>query len=131
MIEPRIIDLKDAAKENTFFRKVLFTTATSQLVVMSLVPGEEIGTETHDGDQLLYAVKGEGIAVINGVKESFEKGTIVCVPGGTPHNVINKGDEALKLFTIYAPPQHRSGTIHATKADAAAEESRTLEATLA
>jgi mannose-6-phosphate isomerase-like protein (cupin superfamily) len=129
MIEPRIIDVKDAAKENTFFRKVLFTTATSQLVVMSLLPGEEIGTEIHDGNQLLYAVKGVGIAVINGVRESFEKGTIFCVPAGKSHNVINNSEDALKLVTIYAPPQHRSGTIHATKADAAAAETRISEAT--
>ena len=74
MIEPRIIDVKDAATENIFFRKALFTATNSQLVVMSILPGEEIGAEIHDGDQLLYAVRGHGLAVINGAKEPFEKG---------------------------------------------------------
>jgi mannose-6-phosphate isomerase-like protein (cupin superfamily) len=122
MIEPRILDAKEAAKHNTFFRTVLFTADKSQLVVMSLLPGEEIGAEIHNGDQLLYAVKGEGVAVINGTREPFEKGTILYVPAGAPHNVINTGEHPLKLFTIYAPPQHAPGTIHETKADADAAE---------
>jgi mannose-6-phosphate isomerase-like protein (cupin superfamily) len=122
VIEPRIIDIKRAAKENIFFRKVLVTANKSQVVLMSLIPGEEIGTESHDGDQLLYAVKGEGVAVINGVQEPFEKGTMLCVPAGAEHNVINTGDEPFKLFTIYAPPQHAAGTVHETKAGAEAAE---------
>lgn len=122
MIEPRIIDIKRAAKENSFFRKVLVTANKSQVVLMSLIPGEEIGTESHDGDQLLYAVKGDGVAVINGVQEPFEKGTMLCVPAGAEHNVINTGGEPFKLFTIYAPPQHADGTVHETKAGAEAAE---------
>jgi mannose-6-phosphate isomerase-like protein (cupin superfamily) len=122
MMEPRVLDAKESAKRNTFFRKVLFTTEKSQLVVMSLLPREEIGTEAHDGDQLLYAVKGEGVAVINDAREPFEKGAILCVPARAPHNVINTGEQPLKLFTIYAPPQHAPGTIHETKADAEAAE---------
>jgi mannose-6-phosphate isomerase-like protein (cupin superfamily) len=118
VIEPRIVDLKRAAKENGFFRKVLITAAKSQVVLMSLLPGEEIGTEVHEGDQLLYAVKGDGVAVINGVREPFEKGTMFCVPAGTEHNVINTGHEPFRLFTVYAPPQHADGTIHRTKAEA-------------
>ena len=118
MIEPRIIDVKEAAKENSFFRKVLFTAAKSQVVLMSLLPGEEIGTEVHRGDQLLYAVRGEGVALINGRRVDFEKGTIFCVPAGAQHNVINIGKQPLKLFTIYAPPEHADGTIHETKAEA-------------
>jgi mannose-6-phosphate isomerase-like protein (cupin superfamily) len=118
MIEPCILDAKEAAKGNSFFRKVLFTAEKSQLVVMSLLSGEEIGTEIHSGDQLLYVVKGDGVAVINDAQEPFEKGAILCVPAGAPHNVINTGDQPLKLFTIYAPPQHAPGTIHETKADA-------------
>ena len=124
MMEPRILEAKEAAKHNTFFRKVLFTAEKSQLVVMSLLPSEEVGMEIHDGDQLLYAVKGEGLAVINGAREPFEKGAILCVPAGAPHNVINSGERPLKLFTIYAPPQHAPGTIHETKADAEAAEAR-------
>ncbi|MGH2491878.1 MAG: cupin domain-containing protein [Candidatus Limnocylindria bacterium] len=82
MIEPRLVDIKRAAKENTFFRKVLHTSPKTQVVVMSLEPGEDIGAESHDGDQLLYAVKGRGTAVFSGVQEPFEKGTLICVPSG-------------------------------------------------
>ncbi|HEY6201769.1 MAG TPA: cupin domain-containing protein [Candidatus Limnocylindria bacterium] len=124
MLEPRIIELKDAAKENDSFRKVVFTAAKSQVVLMSLLPGEEIGAESHDGDQLLYAVKGEGVAVINGAREPFEKGAILCVPAGALHNVVNTGERPMKLFTVYAPPQHAAETIHATKADADAAETQ-------
>jgi mannose-6-phosphate isomerase-like protein (cupin superfamily) len=124
MLEPRIIELKEAAKQNDSFRKVVFTAAKSQVVLMSLLPGEEIGAEIHDDDQLLYAVKGEGVAVINGVREPFEKGAILCVPAGAQHNVINTGERPMKLFTIYAPPQHAPDTIHETKADAEAAESQ-------
>jgi mannose-6-phosphate isomerase-like protein (cupin superfamily) len=124
VIEPRTIEIKRAAKENSFFRKVLATTSTSQVVLMSLLPGQEIGTETHEGDQLLYAVNGEGVAVTNGVEEPFEKGTMFCVPAGAEHNVINTGDEPFKLFTIYAPPQHAGGTVHKTKAEAEAAEAQ-------
>lgn len=122
MTGSRIIDVKEEAKENTAFRKVIFTASHSQLVLMSLLPGEEIGTEVHGVDQLLYAVKGEGVAVIGPAKVAFEKGAVFCVPAGTTHNVINTGDHPLKLFTVYAPPQHAEGTIHPTKADAAAAE---------
>ena len=122
MSERSIFDVKSGARENSFFRKVLFTAPLSQLVVMSLLPHEEIGAETHDGDQMLYAVKGGGVAVINGAKEPFEKGMIFCIPAGALHNVINTGEEPLKLFTIYAPPQHAPGTIHKTKVEAEAAE---------
>lgn len=123
MIEPSVIDAKEATKENSNFRKVLFTGTRSQLVVMALLPGEEIGTEVHgEIDQLLYVVKGQGVAVFGNVKETLAKGAVFCVPAGTTHNVINTGDEPLKLFTVYSPPQHAPGTIHATKADAAAAE---------
>jgi mannose-6-phosphate isomerase-like protein (cupin superfamily) len=118
VIEPHVIELKDAAKQNTLFRKVLFTAARSQLVIMSLLPGEQIGSEVHEGDQLVYATKGHGIAVIGGREVPFDKGTILCIPAGAMHNVINREDEPLKLFTIYAPPQHTPGTIHGTKAEA-------------
>jgi mannose-6-phosphate isomerase-like protein (cupin superfamily) len=123
MIEPTVIDAKKVTKENSDFRKVLFTGTRSQLVVMALLPGEEIGTEVHgEIDQLLYVVKGQGVAVFGNVKEALAKGAVFCVPAGTTHNVINTGDEPLKLFTVYSPPQHAPGTIHATKADADAAE---------
>ncbi len=118
MTQPYVVNVTKAAKENDFFRKVLFTGAKSQLVLMSLLPGEEIGTEVHEVDQILYAVEGDGKAVLEGVAEKFEQGEIVFVPAGVQHNVINADDEPMKLFTIYAPPEHAAGTIHRTKAEA-------------
>jgi mannose-6-phosphate isomerase-like protein (cupin superfamily) len=120
--KPYVTDLKHAAKENRSFRTVLYTAANSQLVLMTLQPGEEIGSEVHEVDQLLYAVDGEGEAMIGGSSHPFEKGIVVCVPAGTEHNVINTGDKPLRLFTVYAPPQHPAGTVHETKADALAAE---------
>jgi mannose-6-phosphate isomerase-like protein (cupin superfamily) len=124
MTEARVIDAKEEAKENDAFRKVLFTSDRSQLVVMSLRPGEDIGEEVHDADQLLYAVKGEGTAVIDGKKMEFEKGAMFCVPAGTRHNVMNTDDEPMKLFTVYTPPQHAPGTVHQTKEDAKKAEAK-------
>jgi mannose-6-phosphate isomerase-like protein (cupin superfamily) len=128
MVEPMVIDVKELAKDNTFFRRVVFTGAKSQLVLMSLHPTEEIGVEAHDVDQLLFVVKGEGQAVIDGKTSALEKGTMICVPAGARHNVINMGDESMKLFTVYAPPQHAPGTIHATKLDAVAAETERVPA---
>lgn len=127
MTDSTVLQIKKAAKENDAFRKVLFTGPKTQVVLMSLRPGEDIGTEVHTVDQLLYAVKGDGVAVINGKTEPFQKGSVFCVVAGTTHDIVNTGDEPMKLFTIYAPPQHPAGTIHQTKADAQAAESRTAE----
>jgi mannose-6-phosphate isomerase-like protein (cupin superfamily) len=114
-------NMKKIGKENDFFRKVLFTGAKSQLVLMSLEPGEEIGEEVHSVDQVIYAVDGEGEVVLDGAPTEFDKGFIVFVPAGVRHNVINTDDEPMKLFTVYAPPQHADGTVHRTKSDAEAE----------
>jgi mannose-6-phosphate isomerase-like protein (cupin superfamily) len=118
MTQSYLADIKKAAKDNEFFRRVLFTTDRSQLVLMSLLPGEEIGPEVHDADQILYALDGEGAVVLDGANRDFEKGMIVFVPAGVRHNVINKDDEPMKLFTLYAPPQHASTAVHRTKAEA-------------
>lgn len=117
-----VTDIKKATKDNEFFRNVLYTTKKSQVVVMSLRPGEEIGTEVHDGDQILYIVEGEGLAVLDDSEEDVEKGSIIVVPTGVRHNVMNTDDEPLKLFTIYAPPQHAPGTIQPTREEARAAE---------
>lgn len=114
----KVIDVKEQAKENEDFRKELFTADHAQITIMSLRPGEDIGEEVHDGEQLIYAVKGKGVAVMDGAERAFEKGAIFCVPAGTKHNVKNTADEPMKLFTVYAPPQHAPGTVHKTKADA-------------
>ena len=116
MTQGYVVNIKKAAKDNDFFRKVLFTGTQSQLVLMSLRPGEEIGTEVHKVDQILYVVDGEGKVVLDGVDKELDKGEIVFVPAGVQHNVINTDDEPMKLFTIYAPPQHAAGTMHRTKA---------------
>lgn len=117
-----VVDMEKLAGENEFFRKVLYTADKSQLVVMSLNAGEEIGLEVHDGDQILCIVKGAGTAVIGGIEHGIGAGSVVFVPAGMNHNVICGVGEAMKLFTIYAPPQHRAGTVHRTKLEAEASE---------
>jgi mannose-6-phosphate isomerase-like protein (cupin superfamily) len=126
MTQGYVVNIKKDAKENDFFRKVLFTGTKSQLVLMSLRPGEEIGTEVHKVDQVLYVVDGEGKVVLDGIDKEFEKGEIAFVPAGVKHNVINTDDEPMKLFTIYAPPQHAAGTVHRTKAAAEQAEPEAL-----
>jgi mannose-6-phosphate isomerase-like protein (cupin superfamily) len=111
------IDLKEAAKENDSYRKVLFTGAFSQLVVMSLAEGEEIGLEKHDVDQFIYVVDGEGTGMLEGSEEELEKGDAICVPAGTWHNVVNGGDEPMKLITVYSPPEHAAGLVEEEKGD--------------
>lgn len=127
MTQTYVLNIKKAAKDNGFFRKVLFTGTKSQVVLMSLEPGEEIGTEVHEVDQIIYAVEGDGEVVIEGVEKDFEKGVIAFIPAGAQHNVLNTKDKPMKLFTIYAPPEHAAGTIHRTKAEAEAAEAKTLK----
>jgi mannose-6-phosphate isomerase-like protein (cupin superfamily) len=115
-------DLKEITKENDDFRRVLFTGGYAQLVVMTINAGDDIGEEVHAVDQVLYAVEGEGEATLEGKATKFEKGDVVAVPAGIRHNIRNTHREPLKLFTIYAPPQHSAGTIHASKAGALAAE---------
>ena len=110
-----VANIKKAAKDNDYFRDVIFTAAKSQLVLMSLKRDEEIGTEVHDGDQVIYVVDGDGFAVLDGSKHDIEKGSIIFVPTGVRHNVVNSGDEPMKLFTVYAPPQHAAGTVEPNK----------------
>jgi len=117
-----VANLKKAAKENDCFRDVLFTAPKSQLVLMSLQQDEEIGMEVHDGDQVIYLVDGEGFAVVGDSKHEIEKGSVVFVPTGVRHNVVNTGDEPMKLFTIYAPPQHAAGTVEPRKERAYVED---------
>ena len=112
-------DIKKLTKENTNFRQVLHTGRYSQIVAMCILVNEEIGEETHTNtDQMLFFVEGEGEAILNGETRKVEEHDVVFVPAGTKHNFKNIGDEDLKLFTVYAPPEHPDGTIHKTKADA-------------
>jgi len=106
--------------ENVNFRQVIFTGTHSQLVLMSLRPNEEIGMEVHPKvDQFFRFEQGEGKVIINGEENLVSDGSAVVVPAGAQHNVINTSAEReLKLYTIYSPPNHPAGTVHATKEDA-------------
>lgn len=110
--------------ENSDFRRVIFTGPNSQLVLMNLQPGEEIGMEVHNVDQFLRIEKGEGKVVLDGEESPVADGTAIVVPAGTQHNVINTGSEEMKLYTLYSPPNHKPGTIHKTKAEAEQAESK-------
>jgi mannose-6-phosphate isomerase-like protein (cupin superfamily) len=105
-----------ATKENKFFRQVLFTGKKSQLVVMSIKKGGDIGEETHANvEQILFFSKGEGKAVLDGVESPITKGDVVVVTPGTKHNFINTGKGSLKVYTVYCPPNHIDGRIHKTR----------------
>jgi mannose-6-phosphate isomerase-like protein (cupin superfamily) len=112
-------DIVKRAKANSYFREVLATGPHSQIVVMSIPPGGEIGSEVHpDIDQVLVFVQGEGEAILDGAKSAVGVDRLVHVPAGTRHNFVNTGKTDLRLYTIYAPPEHAPGTIHKTKAEA-------------
>jgi mannose-6-phosphate isomerase-like protein (cupin superfamily) len=115
-------DIVEVAKANTLFRKELVTGPHSQIVIMSLKPGEDIGEEVHQVDQTLAFVLGEGKAVLNDKESHIASGHLVFVPAGTKHNFINTGMVDMKLYTVYAPAEHKPGTVHATKKDAEGEE---------
>lgn len=107
------------AKANSYFREVLATSVNTQVVVMSIEVGGEIGMETHGReDQVLVFVEGIGKAIVGGVIQIVEAGDLILVPAGTEHNFINKGNVPLKLYTTYSPPHHPDGTIHEKKSDA-------------
>jgi mannose-6-phosphate isomerase-like protein (cupin superfamily) len=116
-----VADIEDKTKVNKDFRRVLYTGKHLQLVLMSLRPGEDIGEETHaDVDQFFRVEKGKGVVWIDGVRKKVENDTAIVVPAGARHNVKNTGETPMKLYTLYAPPEHVDGTVRATKADAEA-----------
>ena len=116
-------DIETLTEENGDFRRVLYTGKNLQLVLMALQPGEEIGEEVHnDRDQFFRVEKGKGEIVIDGVATKIKSDIAMIVPAGARHNVRNTGDKALRLYTLYAPPEHVDGTVHATKADADASD---------
>ena len=117
------VDIVAAAKANTFFREVLSTGPNAQVVVMSIPPGGEIGEEVHEHvDQVLAFVEGTGVAILEGEESAVGPDRLVHVPAGMRHNFVNRGPGDLRLYTVYAPPQHAQGTIHHTKAEADADE---------
>ena len=122
-------NIEDATLGNTNFREVLFTGANTQLTVMRLAPGEEIGVEMHHHlDQFIRVEAGKARVTLGPSRDevsdihNLEDDWAVMVPGGTWHNVINTGDGDLKLYSLYSPPEHPDGTVHATKAEADAAE---------
>lgn len=112
--------IEKITEENNFFRKVVFTSQHQQLVVMSLLPGEEIGLEVHEiTDQFLRIEKGEGKVIMDGEEKMIKEGDAIIVPAGTKHNIINTSATApMKLYTIYSPPHHKDQIVHKTKTDA-------------
>ena len=113
-----LINMEKATLENDNFRRVLNTANNSQLVVMSLLPGEEIGMEVHDLDQFIRIESGRGKVILDGEEQEVEDDWAVVIPAGVEHNVINTSDsEKMKLYSIYSPPEHPDGTVHPTKAD--------------
>lgn len=116
-------NIEEQTLGNDNYRKVVYTAKHSQLVLMSLKPGEEIGEEVHeDGDQFFRVDKGEGKVIIDGNESAITDGFAVVVPAGAKHNVINtSATEPLQLYTIYSPPHHRDGVVHTTVAEAQAD----------
>lgn len=109
--------------ENQNFRQVLFTGQHTQLVLMSIPEGGEIGNEIHEiVDQFFRIESGEGKVIMNGQEQAIRDGDVLVIPAGTEHNVINTGGTPLKLYTLYSPPHHKDGIIHKTRADAEADE---------
>jgi len=110
-----IVNIEEDTVNNDNFRKVLYTGENSQLVLMSLKPGEEIGNEIHNVDQFFRVDAGSGQVFINGIGHAFSDGFAFIVPAGAEHNVINNGIEDVKLYSIYSPAHHKDGIIHLTK----------------
>lgn len=116
-------NIEELTMQNNFFRQVLFTGPNCQLVVMSLLVAEEIGMEVHKSvDQFFRIEAGSAKFIMNGEESIVSEGMVAIVPAGVEHNVINVGETALKLYTIYSPPNHPANTIHKTKAEAMAAE---------
>lgn len=115
--------IESFTSQNSYFRQVLYTSTHLQLVLMSLAPNEEIGSEVHQTiDQFFRIEEGQGKVILNGEEQVIKPGDAVIIPAGVEHNVINtSSSEALKLYTIYTPPDHRDGVVHKTKAEALAD----------
>ena len=111
-------NIEEIAVKNDDFRQVLYTAKNCQLVVMALKPKEEIGMEVHKLDQFFRVEEGTGEAILDGVRTAISAGFAVLVPAGVNHNIVNTGSTPMKLYTLYAPPNHRDGVIHRTRVEA-------------
>lgn len=118
-----VTNIEQDTLANEDYRRVLYTGPNTQLVLMTLQPGEEIGRETHAGhDQFIRVESGTGMVMLNAEEHLLGDGAAVVIPAGVEHNVINtSADEPLRLYTLYSPPEHPDGTVHRTKADEPAE----------
>jgi mannose-6-phosphate isomerase-like protein (cupin superfamily) len=123
-MKPFVKNIEQETLDNNNFRKVLYTSIYGQVVVMSLLPNEDIGMEIHeDTDQFFRVDSGEGKVIVDGEEFLISDGFAVVVPAGSQHNVLNtSADKPLKLYTIYMPPHHKDGTIHQTKEEALNDE---------
>jgi len=115
-------NILELVRRNGYFLEEIVTNEFSQVALMSIEPGSEIGEQVHEADQVLVIVEGNGEAVLNRQHSSVRRDSLVVVPAGTRHNVINRGSVPLKLYTIFAPPQEAPGTLHRTKTEATAAE---------
>lgn len=117
-------NITNLSVQNTNFREVLYTGKHSQLVLMSLLPNEEIGMETHtDNDQFFRIESGVGKCIIDGNEYDLKDDDVIIVPAGAMHNIINtSSSESLKLYTIYSPAHHKDGIIRTTKEEASSNE---------
>ena len=114
-------NIETLATQNDKFRQVLYTAKHCQLVLMALSPKEDIGIEVHQLDQFFRVEEGSGEVVLNNVRTPIRAGFVVVVPAGARHNIINTGTVPMKLYTLYSPPNHRDGVVHATRAEAMAD----------
>lgn len=122
-MKPFIDNIEDRTEANRDFRRVIFTGKHLQLVLMSVPPGEELGEEVHeDTDQFFRVEEGKAAVVVEGKERVVDDDMVFVVPAGAKHNVRNVGREPLKMYTLYAPPQHPDGTVHKTRAEANAAE---------
>jgi mannose-6-phosphate isomerase-like protein (cupin superfamily) len=116
-----VSNIEELALNNKNFRQVIYTDKNAQLVVMSLLPGEDIGEEVHSVDQFFRVDQGSGTVILDGVTHEITNGSAIVVPAGAKHNLINGPTGEMKLYTLYMPPHHKDGTVHVTKADAQAD----------
>jgi len=113
-----IADIHDSAVENDDFRRVVATGRHMQLVLMTLRPGEDIGSEMHrDADQFIRVERGEGRAIVNGQTYPLGEGTVIVIPAGASHNIVNTGGSRLHMYIVYSPPEHPHGAVHRTRAE--------------
>ena len=112
-----VVNLELETIKNTDYRRVLYTAEHIQLVLMCLLPGEEIGEEVHELDQFIRIDEGVATVVLNGEEQELQDGYAVVIPAGVKHNVINKSEEPIKLYSLYGPPEHKDGLIEKSKKD--------------